>query len=105
MNCRGMVDCTSHMKVAGWPGNTEVSINPVTVSVSYKQKYMLTYTCHKLFLIWSSLLDGVMKFTTIYYYVAKQTIELCKIASLYRYTRLYILYVYGPKSAVRQCLS
>ena len=33
-----MVDCTSHMKVADWPGNTEVSINPMTVSVSYKKK-------------------------------------------------------------------
>ena len=36
VNCRGMVDWTTHIQVAGWPGNTEVSTNPVTVSVRIK---------------------------------------------------------------------
>ena len=32
-----MDDENSQIKEANWPGNTEVLINPMTVSVSYKQ--------------------------------------------------------------------
>ena len=44
VNCRGMVDGTSHMKEANWPGNTEVFISPVMVSVGYKDVYGKIYT-------------------------------------------------------------
>ena len=50
VNVRGMVDWTSHIQVAGWPGNTEVSINPMTMPVGGKWKYTLVHVvCHTYF--------------------------------------------------------